>query len=202
MVSRAYTKTALGAASKASKPANTGASLEYMASIPGIKHVNSSTPVSPQSTKKKRKSKAISYSDDDEKYLRDAYDDNDEVAEAAAQAALAGIDESKPKRARKKKDEEKRLRRFRVKAPATYLERLNRVKTQKMFLIDRTRTTSDDGTHEEEVFDIAGTTGNIYQVTISKEPTCSCPDGGKGNQCKHIIYVSLYLIQKYQIIRF
>ncbi|KUJ12108.1 uncharacterized protein LY89DRAFT_538976, partial [Mollisia scopiformis] len=85
--------------------------------------------------------------------------------------------------------EEKRLKRFRIKPPLSYIERLERVKAQRMFLIDRNRTTGEDGTHEEEIFDIAGTTGNIYQVTISKVPTCSCPDAAKGNQCKHIIYV-------------
>jgi len=60
-----------------------------------------------------------------------------------------------------------------------------------MFLIDRTRTTSSDASHEEEKFDLAGSTGNVYQVTVSKIPDCTCPDSKKGNQCKHIIYVSL-----------
>lgn len=106
---------------------------------------------------------------------------------------ISGID-TKSRPARKKKDEEpdeKRLKRFRQKPPQSYLERLGRVKAQRMFLIDRTRTTSEDGTHEEEVFDLAGSTGNIYQITISKIPRCTCPDAGKGNQCKHIIYVCL-----------
>jgi hypothetical protein len=85
--------------------------------------------------------------------------------------------------------EEKRLKRYRSKAPSSYLERLSRVKSQRMFLIDRNRSTSADGVDEKEVFDIAGTTGNIYQVTINKIPTCSCPDSLKGNQCKHVIYV-------------
>jgi hypothetical protein len=38
---------------------------------------------------------------------------------------------------------------------------------------------------------IAGTTGNIYTIKIALVPTCSCPDSSKGNQCKHIVYVSL-----------
>jgi hypothetical protein len=104
----------------------------------------------------------------------------------------SGIETSKPKQVRKKKGEEpeeKRLKRFRQKAPLTYLERLGRVKAQRMFLVDRNRTTSEDGTHEEEIFDLVGSTGNIYQITISKVPKCTCPDAGKGNQCKHIIYV-------------
>jgi hypothetical protein len=98
--------------------------------------------------------------------------------------------QSTPKKKKSEAAEEKRLKRFRAKAPSTYLERLSRVRTQRMFLIDRNRTTSADELYEEETFDVAGTTGNIYQVTISKVPTCSCPDALKGNQCKHIIYVS------------
>jgi uncharacterized Zn finger protein len=69
-----------------------------------------------------------------------------------------------------------------------------------MFLIERNRTTSEDGTHEEEVFDLAGSTGNIYQVTVSKVPKCTCPDAGKGNQCKHIIYVCLISLLKDSVI--
>lgn len=58
-----------------------------------------------------------------------------------------------------------------------------------MFVIDRTR----QGTEEvpEEVVEMAGTTGNIYHVIISKLPHCTCPDNIKGNQCKHIVYVRL-----------
>jgi hypothetical protein len=88
--------------------------------------------------------------------------------------------------------EEKRLRVFRKHAPQSYLERLDRVRNQRMFLIDRERKASMDGNHDEEVFDIAGTTGNIYQVKISEVPSCTCSDAKKGNQCKHIVYVSGY----------
>jgi hypothetical protein len=93
-----------------------------------------------------------------------------------------------------KPTEEKRLRVFRKHAPQSYLERLDRVRSQRMFLIDRERKSSGDGSHEEEVFDIAGTTGNIYQVKIGKVPSCTCPDAKKGSQCKHIVYVSEFSI--------
>lgn len=56
-----------------------------------------------------------------------------------------------------------------------------------MFVVDRTRTGTDEV--PEERVDIAGTTGNIYTITIGKEPSCTCPDARKGNQCKHIVYV-------------
>jgi hypothetical protein len=95
------------------------------------------------------------------------------------------------KKYKKPGHEEKRLRRFRAHPPASYIERLDRVRTQRMFLIDRTRQTSADKTHEEETFDLAGITGNVYRVTISKIPSCTCPDAAKGNQCKHIVYVCI-----------
>jgi SWIM zinc finger len=56
-----------------------------------------------------------------------------------------------------------------------------------MYVLNRTR--SDNEEIFEEVVDIVGTTGNIYKVRVNNEPTCSCPDAAKGNQCKHIIYV-------------
>ncbi|RFU25433.1 hypothetical protein B7463_g10913, partial [Scytalidium lignicola] len=132
----------------------------------------------------------------------------DEVAAAAANAALAGITTPKRKRTKKTnsspsnispsksvKAEEKRLRRYRTHAPSSYTERLHRVRTQRMFLIDRNRTQHESGEYENEVFDIAGSTGNIYQVTISKVPDCTCPDSEKGNQCKHIIYILVNVLK-------
>jgi hypothetical protein len=62
----------------------------------------------------------------------------------------------------------------------------------RLFVLARTR----GGTEEapEETVDIVGTTGNVYQVVIGKEPSCTCPDARKSNQCKHIIYVRLQSI--------
>ncbi|MCJ1279736.1 hypothetical protein MMC21_007560 [Puttea exsequens] len=88
---------------------------------------------------------------------------------------------------KKAKDEEKRLRRFRDNAPSSYLEKLHRATTQRMFVIDRSRGGNDEA--PEETIDMAGTTGNIYSITIGRLPSCTCPDFQKGNQCKHIVYV-------------
>ncbi|KAL8966116.1 MAG: hypothetical protein Q9183_003516 [Haloplaca sp. 2 TL-2023] len=103
---------------------------------------------------------------------------------------------STPKKARSAKktqsegvDDEKRLRRFRAHAPATYLQKLERATSQRMFVISRTRTGTED--IPEETVEMAGTTGNIYTITIGLEPRCTCPDNLKGNQCKHIVYVHL-----------
>ncbi|KAJ6108009.1 hypothetical protein N7523_009332 [Penicillium sp. IBT 18751x] len=53
------------------------------------------------------------------------------------------------------------------------------------------------GTREcpEISFDVVGSTGNIYGVVIRKEPVCDCPDGLKGNQCKHICYVLFHALK-------
>ena len=109
---------------------------------------------------------------------------------------------------------EKRLKRFRSHAPQAYLEKLARAQTQRMFVLDRTRSTAldknvpmlpaapvsasrallDQSNQEDqplsETFLLAGTTGNVYNITISKIPMCTCPDYRKNqSQCKHIIYV-------------
>ena len=63
----------------------------------------------------------------------------------------------------------------------------------RMFVIDRTRTGSDDV--PQEVIDMAGSTGNVYQINIGLVPSCTCPDHNKGNQCKHIIYVNTYSLK-------
>lgn len=55
-----------------------------------------------------------------------------------------------------------------------------------MFVVGHA-TTWTDGYPVME-FDVAGTTGNLYKVTVGKVPVCNCPDGTKGNQCKHIFY--------------
>ncbi|MCJ1476629.1 hypothetical protein MMC13_005297 [Lambiella insularis] len=94
---------------------------------------------------------------------------------------------------RKGKDEEKRLRVFRKQPPQSYLEKLSRAQSQRMFVVDRVR----QGTEEipEEIIELAGSTGNIYQINIKQVPTCSCPDFMKGNQCKHIVYVLHYCLK-------
>lgn len=61
-----------------------------------------------------------------------------------------------------------------------------------MFVVDRQRiepqSPSSDTAHPVETISLAGTTGNIYSITIDKIPNCNCPHATKGNQCKHIIF--------------
>jgi len=56
-----------------------------------------------------------------------------------------------------------------------------------MFVLDRVRQGTDEA--PEETIEMAGSTGNIYHVSINKLPSCTCPDNRKGIQCKHIVYV-------------
>ena len=42
---------------------------------------------------------------------------------------------------------------------------------------------------------VLGSTGNVYTVTISQLPDCTCPDCGKGNTCKHILFVMLKVLR-------
>ena len=119
-----------------------------------------------------------------------------------------GEPETKPKSTRAKKskhdpDIEQRPKRTRSRAPLAWKARLERAITQRysdlhfpnpcanqsyrMFLLRRERI--DDGDTPQETFELAGTTGNVYRITIKQIPHCTCPDADNGNICKHIIYV-------------
>lgn len=74
-------------------------------------------------------------------------------------------------------------------APEEYLEKLHRASTQRLFVLERVRSTDGCGC-PKEVIRIAGSTGNIYNVTISNTPKCTCPASiYHGDYCKHVVYV-------------
>jgi uncharacterized Zn-finger protein len=89
--------------------------------------------------------------------------------------------------------EEKRLRRFRVHPPGSYIAVKDRALTQRLTVLSRERHGSDE-VPEEKVL-IAGSTGNVYTVNIGRIPECDCPHANKGNQCKHIIYVLIRVLK-------
>ncbi|KAL2837669.1 hypothetical protein BJX68DRAFT_272964 [Aspergillus pseudodeflectus] len=108
------------------------------------------------------------------------------------------VNQSKKARSSKGKEtgeqaSERRARRFRKAPPKSFQERLERAVTQRMFVVGQT-VDGADGVPEMK-FDMVGSTGNLYRTTIGKEPTCSCPDGAKGNQCKHICYVLVKVLK-------
>ena len=113
------------------------------------------------------------------------------VADANESGAAAG---SKRKADGGQPSPEKRRRRF-VPAPSADVRaRISRAKTQRMYLIAQ----DEDGGSETELarrFRVLGSTGNVYCVEISGEPACDCPDGAKGNLCKHILFVLLRVLR-------
>jgi hypothetical protein len=88
---------------------------------------------------------------------------------------------------------EKRLRRHRANPPASFRVRLQRAQTQRMIVLSRRRKSTVETPCEE--IDIVGSTGNIYTVTISHVPHCTCPDSQKGNECKHKVYALLTVLK-------
>lgn len=68
-----------------------------------------------------------------------------------------------------------------------------------MFVLDRERGVEEDchANHHDcpcEKVQIAGSTGNVYTVTISHKPSCTCPAGiftkkSEEKLCKHALYV-------------
>ncbi|KII88331.1 hypothetical protein PLICRDRAFT_140436, partial [Plicaturopsis crispa FD-325 SS-3] len=80
---------------------------------------------------------------------------------------------------------------FKKSCPKNILERVDRVMSQRFFMVDRKRV---NGELREE-FSVLGSTGNVYTVTIDKRPSCSCPDSQKGNHCKHILFIYLKVLQ-------
>ncbi|KAF8577250.1 hypothetical protein K439DRAFT_1664311 [Ramaria rubella] len=104
-------------------------------------------------------------------------------------ASLAGSSKETPQAKRQKTDlnAEKRLARLKPSCPKAIMERVDRVMTQRFFMIERKRI---EGQLREE-FKVLGSTGNVYTVIIDKLPSCDCPDATKGNHCKHILFVQL-----------
>lgn len=82
---------------------------------------------------------------------------------------------------------EKRLKRFRNTCSTGTQQRIDRAKTQRMYLV-RCGTMQDDFQCD---FVVLGSTGNVYDVDIGPIPNCTCPDHQKGNLCKHILFVLL-----------
>lgn len=101
--------------------------------------------------------------------------------------------QKKTKRGPDEPVQEKRARMFRKKAPQSYLTVKERALTQRLTVLSRERCGSDDV--PEESVTIAGSTGNIYTVSIGLIPSCDCPHAKKGHQCKHVVYVMLRVLK-------
>jgi hypothetical protein len=66
-------------------------------------------------------------------------------------------------------------------------DRKTRGKQQKIFLI---LTHEYDDQKLERMYEVMGTTGNVYTVNIVNSPRCTCPDFmSRNKRCKHIYFV-------------
>lgn len=97
--------------------------------------------------------------------------DNDIEPKSAPARPREGV--KKPKHA--PIAEEKRLGKWRSQPTQQLRDRIHRCLTQRMVVLNRHRDM--EVSPPEELFQIAGTTGNVYQVHIKRKSTCSCPDG-------------------------
>ncbi|KAH9484565.1 hypothetical protein JR316_0004047 [Psilocybe cubensis] len=86
---------------------------------------------------------------------------------------------------------EKRAAKYKPRCPQNIMERLERVREQRMYMVDRRR----NGNELREEFSVLGSTGNVYTVTVDRLPRCNCPDATKGNHCKHILFVFVKVLQ-------
>jgi hypothetical protein len=82
---------------------------------------------------------------------------------------IGGSDVAAPSRG------EKRLRPFVDGPDADYNKKLKKIQKERLFMLDRQKSVDKDG-YVCETFDIAGSTGNIYQTTIGRKPSCKCMD--------------------------
>ena len=71
--------------------------------------------------------------------------------------------------------------------------RIERCYTDNIYLIESLPPDSEDET--KRIFVIMGHSGNVYNVTISTYPHCTCPDFYlRGNRCKHIYFVLMRIM--------
>jgi hypothetical protein len=105
---------------------------------------------------------------------------------------------------------EKRLFRTRNKCPKALQDKLGRAMRETMTMIripkpigssQLSEILADDRCHPCEdselalAFNMAGSTGNIYTVTLDYRPTCTCPDFEKREDvCKHIMYTLVKVV--------
>ncbi|GAA5963569.1 hypothetical protein JCM8115_002033 [Rhodotorula mucilaginosa] len=97
-----------------------------------------------------------------------------------------------PKKKKLKEGEvepERRLKVYKKACPKATQERADRVRLQRFFCVDRQRTSPIS-----EQLSVLGSTGNLYTVKVGHLPSCDCPDGAKGNHCKHLLFVLLKVL--------
>eukprot|EP00850_Spirogloea_muscicola_P000502 SM000002S05582 [mRNA] locus=s2:992640:994817:+ [translate_table: standard] len=116
--------------------------------------------------------------------------------EAAARASEGNGQSPSAKRKRPPLDEQKRAARFLASPSKATEERIARAYAHRLYLIDRqTAVCGTDSVPTSCDFHVLGSTGNVYTVTISRMPRCTCPDNARGNACKHLLFVMLRVLK-------
>ncbi|KAK3395446.1 hypothetical protein B0T20DRAFT_481806 [Sordaria brevicollis] len=98
---------------------------------------------------------------------------------------------------------EKRLRKYRDKAPIAFAVIYDRATKEKFFVLSRKRTPAPNDEFQcfQEEVELVGQTDPIYKVTISRELKCNCPVGVKSEQCKHVVFVLARVLRaKYEYV--
>ncbi|ESZ93331.1 hypothetical protein SBOR_6284 [Sclerotinia borealis F-4128] len=70
---------------------------------------------------------------------------------------------------------ERREKPFVAEPDAKFKDKVKRIRKERMFMLNRQKDVDAKGRSCEN-FDIAGSTGNIYQTKIGRTPTCTCMD--------------------------
>jgi hypothetical protein len=110
------------------------------------------------------------------------------VAPQTATASKRVAAATEPKEARAKK--------YRRTCPQGLRDRMDRASSQRMFLVDKTVHERNDGHCSSLLFSVLGSTGNVYDVTLGKLVSCSCPDFRirRNDICKHVMFVTLKVV--------
>ena len=86
---------------------------------------------------------------------------------------------------------EKRASRLVSRPTQKIIERIQRALSQRLYLINQEDLSTPNNLSRE--YNVLGSTGNVYDVTISKRCSCTCPD--EFNCCKHILFVFLRVLK-------
>ncbi|KAJ4137333.1 hypothetical protein NW768_002917 [Fusarium equiseti] len=132
-------------------------------------------------TNNKRKASEITKEEEDDDYKSEKASD------------IKNEDDHQPKKATPIKKMmnlggEKRLRKFRDEPPKHWQGVYDRALSERFYVLNRTRVGTDSC--PEEIVEMTGSTGNIYNVHIGRRISCNCPHHMRGYaQCKHICFV-------------
>jgi hypothetical protein len=112
---------------------------------------------------------------------------------ASLRAADAAADA--PPRKKRRGAESRRGARFAPRPSAAVRERIARARAHRLYLLHAApRQEAPEGWRQS--FAVLGATANVYDVCISRTPSCSCPDAARGNICKHRLFVLLRVLRR------